>query len=264
MPPKMDRYRILEVNPTKRLPVCFLIDTSFSMRTVKGGKAVGATIVKDGRTYQPVEGHGPMRIETLMNGVNQYISEIENNTKAYSSVELAIVSFGDNARVVRDFAPVNSKEVLSIEANDNNTYLGSAVKNACQLLARRKQEYKNSSVGYFQPQLVIFTDGCATDTNVCSEVAQEVQRLMSKSDLFCLPFLIGTEEGRQVLSLFGPSNDVFTLDEVNILEVLRYLSQSAISLSSSQTGTSSDIYNRILKDIRNKKKDWREVGAARG
>ncbi|MBL8870787.1 MAG: hypothetical protein JNK90_13400 [Planctomycetaceae bacterium] len=264
MTKKSDRYKVLEVNPTKRLPVCFLIDKSFSMRAVTGGKRTGRKYVKDGQEWEEVEDAGPMRIDILLNGVRQYVRDIQSNNKAYSSVELSIISFGDNVEIVRQFSQVDSSENISIVAGDDNTFLGKAVRSACQLLAMRKEDYKSRSVGYFQPQLVIFTDGCATDTNVCQEVAKEVQTLMQNTDLFCLPFLIGTDEGKSVLSLFGPKHEVFSLHDVNLTDLFQYLSASTISLSTSQAGSSNEIYEKILKDIRNKKKDWRDISAPRG
>ncbi len=255
MAKKIDRYKVLQADATSRLPVIFLVDRSFSMRRSSGGTPTGETMEKDGKIWKIMTG-GTMIIETLMEGLKRYAADIRGNTRASACVELCIVSFGDKTEIIQDFQPIEA-DPPDIDPNDANTNLGTAVKVALQLLARRKAEYKDYAIDYFQPQLVIFTDGMATDADECAVMAKEVQNLMNSNKLLCLPFLIGTEEGRQILSMFGPANEVFTLDEVRLLDLFKVLSASAVNVSNSQAGDSGDAVKKMLEAIRAKAKDWK-------
>jgi uncharacterized protein YegL len=252
-----DRYQVLQSDATTRLPVIFLIDQSFSMRMTFGGTPTGETVEKDGKTWHYAEG-GKMLITTLLEGIKKYAEEIRGDTRASVCVELCVLSFGDNTHIIQDFQPI-STETIDIDPNDANTNLGRAVKVAIQLLQRRKSEYTGYGIDCYQPQLVIFTDGMATDIGECKSIAAEVQTLMKAGKLVCVPFLIGTEEGAQVLSMFGPENEVFALDTQALLEVLKFLSGSAIAVSKSQAGDSGEETKKMLEALRKKAKDWKTI-----
>ena len=221
------RYAVLEDEPACRLPICFLVDRSFSMNVVKGGERTGETVRKDGKTYEKVRNGQNPRIKSLNDAITGYIADIQSDARAKASVEMSVVGFGEKTSLVRDFLPIDdSLKNIDIDANENKTNLGSALKTGLELLDRRKKDYNDYGIHYFQPQLVILTDGEATDINECNLVAKEIQDRMNSNKLVCLPFLIGTDEGKAILSKFGPGGEVFRVESVNLLALFRYLSQS--------------------------------------
>ena len=158
------------------------------MRVVSGGTPTGETIVKDGRTFSIVNGGTNQLIETLLAGVGSFARDILADSRALASVEMAIISFGDSVRIERDFMAVDSSlSSFSIEAIDDGTRLGQAVRTALELLDRRKGEYKEFGIKPFQPQIVILTDGCATDPDVCKRAGIEVQQRMKDQKLRRMP-----------------------------------------------------------------------------
>lgn len=249
---RTDRYQCLEDEPCARLPVCFLVDQSYSMRVVNGGTPTGKTINRDGRTFNLVTGGEPPRIDQLLVAMRNFVKEIADEPRAKAAVDLAVASFGDSVTVVRDFAPVDSTTSnMSIVANDNATRLGMGVKVALQLLDRRKKEYKAQNVGYYQPQLVILTDGVASDPAVCAEVADSVRTRMARKNLICLPFLIGDETDVGPLQLFGSAGEFFRIAGSKLVPLFHYLSRSAIQVSSSTEGGDEEVpVEQILAGIR--------------
>ncbi len=247
------RYLVLEEEPAARLPVCLLIDKSWSMNVVTGGIPTGEKVIRDNKEYVIVDGGTDRRMDALLSAVGVFCSDIRRDTRAKASVELAIVSFGDNVVVERDFMPIDeSLENFAIEANGNNTPLGLAVDRGLQLLDRRKEDYNEYGIAYYQPQLVILTDGEATDSDKCTQVAKDVQSRMSNGKLLSLPFLVGSSDETQQLRKFGPKNEVFQVAEASLASLFKYLSQSAIQGSRSNAGgTESHTIQQMLDGLRN-------------
>ena len=89
--------------------------------------------------------------------------EILNDEIAKYSAEVAIVTFGGKVEMPLDFASVSSQEIPVLKAK-GLTPMGEAVEKAVQLLDLRKDEYRHAGVDYFQPWLILMTDGTPTDS----------------------------------------------------------------------------------------------------
>ncbi|MBL8814107.1 MAG: VWA domain-containing protein [Planctomycetaceae bacterium] len=239
---KQDRYQTLDSDPSPRLPVCFLIDCSFSMQVVQGGTRTGERVARDGNIYDVVKGGSSPRITEVIRGFEGFINDILNDTRAKSSVEIAIVTFSNKVAIERDFGPVDTGlKSLQFNAMGDGTRLGLAVKTGLQMLDRRKEDYSEYSISYYQPQLIILTDGEATDKEVCSEQARHVQQRMQKGKLISLPFLIGDEKEAGALRDFSPDQELLRIDGVNLVALFRFLSQSAIQQSRSTAGGNESV-----------------------
>ena len=73
------------------------------------------------------------------------------------------MTFGGEARKALDFFAINRQEVPKLYA-DGITPMGAALDLALNLLEARKTEYSNVGVDYYQPWMVIMTDGAPTDS----------------------------------------------------------------------------------------------------
>jgi uncharacterized protein YegL len=123
-------------NPTARVPVCLCLDTSSSM------------------SGNP--------IEELNQGVEAFLTELKSDEVAQYSAEVAVVTFGGVASKALDFAALSSQTVPRLAA-DGGTPMGAGVEMALNLLEKRKREYADAGVDYYQPWLVLMTDGQPTD-----------------------------------------------------------------------------------------------------
>ena len=125
-------------NPEPRCPCVLLLDTSGSMR-------------------------GPA-ITALNQGVESLVEELNTDPLASERIELAVITFGGEVRVVQDFVTPAGFLTPRFEA-DGNTPMGRAVMAGCQLLKERKHAYQAAGISYFRPWVFLITDGEPTDYN---------------------------------------------------------------------------------------------------
>ncbi len=130
------REEDLITNPATRLPVCLCLDTSSSM------------------FGEP--------IDELNRGVEYFFEAIKEDEIARYSVELSIVTFSSTAEKILDFANIDRQTFNPLSAS-GSTSMGEGVNLALDLLQQRKKEYSDKGVDYYQPWLVLMTDGYPTD-----------------------------------------------------------------------------------------------------
>ena len=195
-----DRIRIQDLLdiPDRRVPVCLCLDTSGSMRVTTGGRPTGEKTVIDGKEYYVVEG-GTTRLQALQKGIELFYDAIYEDEDARYAAEISIVTFDDTARVLSDFSRVEYNDVreeVPVLTTNDRTSLGEGVNLALDCLEKRKKEYKLKGVDYFQPWLVIMTDGENNGSVAELERARKrIQDLVSHDRLCVYPFISGTSRG---------------------------------------------------------------------
>lgn len=138
------RDMIQPENHSTRIPVVLCLDTSQSM-TTNGG------------------------FEALNEGVQAFFETCKNDPVNRLGFDVAIVTFGaQGVSKVQDFRPIwNQDEVPAFEFVSENwidgTPMGKGIDLAMKGLERRKNEYKDEHISYYQPFLVIITDGQSTE-----------------------------------------------------------------------------------------------------
>ena len=206
------RQEDLVQNPTARVPVCLCLDVSGSMS--------GAPI------------------NELNKGVAQFYDAIQNDDIAFYAAELCIVTFGGfrEATCISDFARLqNYDDSVStppvLEAN-GMTPLGEGVNLALDKLEKRKEQYKAKGVDYYQPWLVIMTDGVPNgDEGELERAISRVQSLLSEKKLTVFPIGIGPEASMSVLRRFSKNEDALKLQGLKFSEFFEWLSQSVSKTS---------------------------------
>ncbi|XYI02977.1 vWA domain-containing protein [Sorangium sp. So ce1128] len=194
-------------NPTPRIPVCLCLDTSSSMS--------GAPI------------------EELNEGVSLFFTAIKGDEIAKYSAETAVVTFGDVAKKVVDFGSITRQSVPILQAS-GSTPMGAAVNLALDLLDARKKEYSSAGIDYYQPWLVLMTDGQPTD-NIDSAGQRTVQ-LLEEKKLTIFPIGIGTSADMNVLARFSPNRTPLRLKSLNFRAFFEWLSKSVSRVSQSIPG----------------------------
>lgn len=199
-------------NPQKRVPVCLCLDVSGSM-----------------------EGD-PIR--ELNEGVQAFYEAINEDTTAKQAADVCIVTFGstnthDQIEVVQDFMGIKDGIAPTFEAW-GRTPMGGAVDKALNLLEARKVEYRNEGVDYFQPWLVIITDGEPTDD--VSHSASRTYRMVKDKKLVIFPIAVGEEANLDVLAEFSPNNSPKRLKGLCFREFFKWLSASVATVSHSRPG----------------------------
>lgn len=154
-------------NKAKRLPVCFCIDTSTSMERVIDGfeatKPTGEVLYVDQNNYNGVYG-GITVMDKINEGVTNFYKAIRYDDIACDSCEIAVVTFNDEPALYDGFSSVDKKEDTCFKAVENgNSVFTSAIRMSLDILEKQKAFYKENKITYYQPWLVLFTDGLPSD-----------------------------------------------------------------------------------------------------
>lgn len=201
------RQEDLAENPTTRVPVCLVLDVSGSM-----------------------EGDP---IAELHSGVRMFFEAIREDDVAQFAAEICIVTFGGTAQKVLDFSAISRQDVPPLVAS-GMTPMGHAVSIALDLLEARKEDYQRAGVDYFQPWMVLMTDGEPTDD--IDEAVARVASLISKRKLSVFPIAIGEEANVQSLARFSPTRPPLRLKGLRFNEFFDWLSRSVSRISQSTPG----------------------------
>lgn len=199
-----NRNTDLITNPTPRVPVCLILDTSGSM------------------SGDP--------IEELNNGVELFLEEVKNDEKARWAAEIAIVSFGGVVNVCCDFQSVDRINFKRFYA-DGGTPMEEAVMKGIELLESRKNDYKNRGVPYYQPWMIIMSDGEPTTPLIQSY--QITYKMSQNRKLVCLPLGV-RDANMDTLSKFT-SQFAIKLEGIKFKDFFQWLSKSVQAVSQSST-----------------------------
>ncbi len=223
------RQEYLVENPTTRVPICLCMDCSPSM---SGDPNLGA----------PPNVNG-VPIEELNEGIKHFMKAIIEDEIAKYSAEISLVSFSGRAECMMDF---NNPEYIidtygypriELDLQLGGTSIGSGVELAIEKLEERKLEYQHAGVDYYQPWLILMTDGYPTDQKHI-EAAKRISKMVTDKKLTIFPIGIGDGADLNVLASFSPKRPPVRLKGLRFQEFFEWLSQSISQVSNSNPGES--------------------------
>lgn len=232
------RKKELTDNPTARVPVCICIDTSGSMGAIEGGdfRPTGERVFCDGQWWDIATG-GVTRIDELQKGIEKFYNAVRSDEVAVYSTEICIVEFNDSAKCVVDYANIYCQPEIPKLIATGETAMGEGVNLALDLLEKRKNEYKDAGVDYYQPWLVLMTDGYPNGN--AQELERAVERtveLVNMNKITVFPIGIGKESDMNTLNRFSPKRSALRLQGLKFEELFSWLSSSIIKVSQSTPG----------------------------
>ena len=234
------RLQDLVNNPIPRIPVCLCLDTSGSMGKIVSGdvKETGEQFYQDGKLWNLVTG-GISALDEMINGVRTFYEELRSDEVAQYSAEVCIVTFGGTKpKLILDFANIERQTDLPKLVAEGDTPIGEAVNLALDCLDKRKKEYKDKGVDYYQPWLVLMTDGAPVGSQP-AELDRAIQRtveLITAKKLTVFPIGIGEEADMNTLARFSPNRTPLRLKGMCFKEFFQWLSQSVSRTSMSMPG----------------------------
>ena len=207
-------YNDLIDNPTTRVPVCICLDTSHSM------------------------GGAPIR--ELNAGLQAFYDAINQDEIAQFSADVSIITFGSRGdkqvNVIRDFSTlVNDTKAPSLTAN-GCTPMGEAVNLALDMLEERKNMYKDNGVDYYQPWIVIMTDGEPygdKDPSSVERAQNRASKMVNNGKLVVFPIGIGEQANMSELAKFSPKRAPVKIKGLEFSKFFLWLSSSVSKTSQS-------------------------------
>lgn len=242
----------LQDNPNPRVPVCLCLDVSASMNAVEGTYTrTGEKVFSDGRWWEKVHG-GTTRIEELQKGIEAFYRAIYADDLAVTAAEICIVLFSDNAVCVTDFAGIERQTIPRLTAS-GNTHMGEGVNLALDLLEKRKEQYRRNGVDYYQPWLVLMTDGVPNGSALAmKQAADRIAELVGKRKLSVFPIAIGNEADISALQRLSPVRKPMKLKDLRFTQFFEWLGKSVASVSHSRLG------EPVQADVEGMK-DWTDL-----
>ena len=152
------------------------------------------------------------------------------------------MTFNSRAECVMDFANIERQNEMPELAAVGDTAMGEGVNLALDLLEKRKQEYRDKGVDYYQPWLVLMTDGVPNGS--VSEMSRAVSRtveMVNNRKLTVFPIAIGDESDISALSQFSPRRRPLKLQGLKFREFFAWLSKSVSKTSQSTPGEKIDL-----------------------
>lgn len=198
----------LVMNTASRVPVCLCLDVSGSMYDCIG---------------------------ELNEGVNLFYDAIRKDEQASMSCEIAIVTFGSYVNVVEQYSTIDHKQPIHLTANGGTDMTG-GVQKALQILEERKQEYKRNGVDYYQPWLVVMSDGAPNDISSLRVEQAKIREMEANKKITVFPIGIGDDADMQVLNDFSGKRKAIRLKDNNFAGFFEFLGKSMSSVSASQLG----------------------------
>jgi uncharacterized protein YegL len=181
------------------------------------------------------------RMKTLFAKETSTPKEIFEDEVTRYSVEIAIITFGRVVTKILDFANIErqmddfkNNMPLTVKNSNDGTPMGGAVELAIKLLNERKAEYKTAGVEYFQPWLVLMTDGQPTDS--ISNATTLTSSMVESGKLSLFPIAIGTGANIKELGRFSSKRVPLKLKGLNFREFFEWLKESTKNTSQSIPG----------------------------
>lgn len=197
----------LEINVSRRVPICLVLDRSGSMVECDGSDL--------------------SKIQELNNNMKNFLDYVRGNAKASRICDICIISFGgvDEVDVVNGYSNIKDLKCKPLVPY-GRTPLGAAVTKAMDLLKLRRNYYRNNDIEHYKPIMLIMTDGMPTDNYMAA--ASEFSRMVQNREIKVFPVGIGKNFNKDVLRKFSPLVEPKTIVSAdNFAKLFKLLSASS-------------------------------------
>ncbi|MCX8107913.1 MAG: VWA domain-containing protein [Verrucomicrobiae bacterium] len=195
-------------NPEPRCPCVLLLDTSGSMR--------GAPI------------------DALNKGLIAFREDLVRDPLASRRVEVAIVTFDSEVKVVQDFITVDQFQPPRLSAQ-GLTFMGTAIHKALDMIQARKAMYRKNGIAYYRPWVFMITDG-EPQGEPDTVVQQASQRIKNDEAAKRVAFFaVGVENANMAKLAEIVVRTPVKLIGLNFTELFVWLSRSMEAVAQSKT-----------------------------
>jgi len=205
--PKIEELVEFAENPEPRCPCILLLDTSGSMQ-------------------------GPP-IDALNSGLITFKNDLVKDPLAARRVEVAIITFDNIIDVAQDFITADKFEPPILTAQ-GQTFMGTAINTALDMIQSRKAHYRANGIAYYRPWIFMITDG--EPQGESPDIIEQVIRRINddEANKRVAFFAVGVEnaniERLQTISVRAPVK----LIGLNFTDMFIWLSRSTQAVSHSK------------------------------
>lgn len=202
------------------MALLFLLDTSGSM---------GATIM--GRNTTP--------INELNNAINRFKAEVCKDEHTKDILDVAVVEFNSEFRVVQEFSPIEYLKPVELQAY-GTTYICKPLDVALDMVTDRSRFYRRAGAEPYKPWVVIITDGMAMDDPAAmNTMIEKANEMVNNEKVAIWSLVVGdAAEDEQVLQMLHNfcGKRVLKLEGYDFTGFLDWANKSMRAVSQSSPG----------------------------
>ena len=178
------------------------------------------------------------KIGALNEAINKMIDKLKVDARLRYIIDLGIFVFGDQNRdvVCQGFRAISDCGQITLQANDESTYVSDALNTAMDRLMERNRLYEQGG-GAYKPWIILITDGeFHDDYYKLEETASRMKTLENSGKLHF--FGLGVDDfNRNQLEKFAVNTKrVIELKTVNFEEFFNWLGRSIVTVVHSAVG----------------------------
>lgn len=180
-------------------------------------------------------------INELNRGLKIFQTQIQNDEVAAARLDTAVIAFGSDVEVVRDFSLFEGTAIPTIEAF-GCTRMVEGIREAIARIEARKAWYTQQGLQYYRPYIILITDGYPTSSEKdIEELRQDIVKAVEGKRLNMWAFGV---EGANMEFLQNLSVNGFPAQKLkghNFVDFFKWLSNSFSVITSSRPNEKIDI-----------------------
>ncbi|MBO4416459.1 MAG: VWA domain-containing protein [Lachnospiraceae bacterium] len=204
-----DQYDSTISNGEARIPICFCIDTSESMRFITN-EACDYTIIEgsdhvtDGVGSVSVEFKPGVqrhyRIDEVKRVLKKMLGRIRNDRRMANAAVISIVTFDEYADCIIEFSEINriyDSKIDQIKTDKDKTNASRGISMALERLDRFRKDNNDAGNESYKPVLVFMSDGDVMEDKNAGSAIKEVRDRSEAGRLNVIPIAIGGKDAKK-------------------------------------------------------------------
>ncbi len=171
-------------------------------------------------------------INALVSAINRFKQEVCEDPSTRDILDVAVVEFNSNVRVIQDFVPIDYMEPVALEAR-GGTDMNGGLRMAIDMVVERGRFYRRTGAQPYCPWIVMITDGYPFDS--IDDIAEEIAVLDREKKLRLWSLAVQGAD-TQLLNRLGHGKRVLALDGYDFTGFFDWLHMSMRSISESSPG----------------------------
>lgn len=170
-------------------------------------------------------------IRNLNEGLNRFKTEVCKNEQTRAILDVAIIEFNSNYRIVQEFSPIEYMKEVNLSAN-GNTVMSPAIREALKMVNERSRFYRKSGSEPFKPWVLLVSDGAPNDD--INEVASEIKKMENAGQVSFRSLGVKGYDSKILHTLSG--DKVIKLEGTDFTDFFDWVNKSMRSVSVSSPG----------------------------
>ena len=191
-------------------------------------------------------------IESLNKAVNDFKEKTAMDEYARQRVDICIIEFNDQAKVIQEFTPLPMMEPVELTAQ-GCTAMGSAINTAIDKVKERNLFYANLGTPCYKPWIFMITDGEPTDD--ISSAQSRINEEENKGIHGKLKFWALGVPGYSKKTLKSLTKRCIALKKADFSTIFDWMAESMSTISVSRVGDNVQLPN-LPDDAQRIPDDW--------